>query len=170
MPNKTGEKGRRVLGIDPGTRLCGYGVIDDRGRYLASGTIKMSANRPLHFRLLELYNELVSVIDEFGPSEAAVEKVFFAKSVRAALTLGHARGVILMALEQGGLNVFEYSPLEIKKAVTGYGRAGKQQVQSMVRQVLELDFNPSPDGADALAMALCHRSHAEYQRTLERAL
>lgn len=168
MSGNAGGAGFRVLGIDPGSRLCGYGVIDGGGRYVASGTIKMSSSRPLHFRLAELYRGLASVIDEFSPSESAVEKIFFAKSVHAALSLGHARGVALLALEQSGVNIFEYSPLEIKKAVTGYGRAGKRQVQAMVKQVLNLDFEPSPDGADALAMALCHRSHAEYQRALER--
>lgn len=160
----------RVLGIDPGSRLCGYGVIDSAGAYVASGTIRMTAKRPLHVRLAELYEGLVSVVDEFSPQVASVEKVFFAKSVKAALTLGHARGVALLVLEQKGVDVFEYSPLEIKKAVTGYGRAGKQQVQAMVRQVLGLDFDPSPDGADALAMAVCHRSCDEFQRKLGEAV
>lgn len=158
-----------VIGIDPGSRLCGYGVIDEKGAYLASGTIKMSVGRPLHFRLGELHEGLSSVIDEFSPNEAAVEKVFFAKSVRAALTLGHARGVAMLSLVEREVEVFEYSPLEIKKAVTGYGKAAKAQVQAMVRQVLGLDFDPSPDGADALAMALCHRNQAEFNRKIREA-
>ena len=159
--------GGRVLGVDPGSRLCGYGVIDASGTYVASGTIKMTLTRPLHYRLRELYDGLVAVIDKFQPSESAVEKIFFAKSVKAALSLGHARGVVLMALEQKGVMISEYSPLEIKKAVTGYGKAGKEQVQAMVKQVLNLDFQPSPDGADALAMAVCHHSRMEYQKKVE---
>jgi len=162
--------GRRVIGIDPGSRLCGYGVIDEQGGYVASGTIKMAQAKPLHYRLRELYDGLMSVIQEFSPSEASVEKVFFARSVRAALSLGHARGVVLFALVHGGVQVFEYSPLEIKKAVTGHGKADKTQVQAMVKQILGLDFSPSPDGADALAMAICHRGRAEFQKVIEEAL
>jgi len=169
MAGAASKSGPMVLGVDPGSRLCGYGVIDAAGRYVASGTIKMTADSPLHMRLGELYTGLASVIDEFSPSEASVEKVFFAKSVRAALSLGHARGVALLALEQRGVSVFEYSPLEIKKAVTGYGKAAKSQVQAMVRQILGLDFEPSPDGADALAMAICHRGRADFIRSVREA-
>ena len=169
MAGHSSKSGPRVLGVDPGSRLCGYGIIDGNGGYVASGTIKMTANRPLHVRLGELFKGLGSVIEEFSPSEASVEKVFFAKSVSAALTLGHARGVALLALEMSGVGVFEYSPLEIKKAVTGYGKADKPQVQAMVKQILGLDFSPSPDGADALAMAICHRGRAEFLRTVEEA-
>jgi len=161
-----GKTGQSVLGIDPGSRLCGYGVIDGNGKYLASGTIKMSPGKPLHIRLGELHEGLVSVIEEFSPGSASVEKVFFAKSVRAALTLGHARGVAMLALVNAGVEVFEYSPLEIKKAVTGHGKADKRQVQAMVRQILGLDFSPSPDGADALAMAICHRSRDEFRKVI----
>jgi crossover junction endodeoxyribonuclease RuvC len=161
--------GRRVLGIDPGSRLCGYGVIDENGSYVASGTIRMTPGNPLHLRLRELYDGLTSVVHEFSPTMASVEKVFFARSVRAALSLGHARGVALLALVEAGVEVFEYSPLEIKKAVTGHGKADKRQVQAMVRQILGLDFNPSPDGADALAMAICHRGRHEFQKKVEEA-
>ncbi len=152
----------RMLGIDPGSRMCGYGVIDSDGSYVASGTIKMTASRPLHVRLGELYEGLTSVMDEFSPTVASVEKIFFAKSVKAALTLGHARGVALLILEQRGVDIHEYSPLEIKKAVTGHGKAEKHQVQAMVKQILALDFDPSPDGADALAMAICHQNHQAF--------
>lgn len=158
--------GRRVLGVDPGSRLCGYGVIDENGKYVASGTIRMTPGKPLHLRLGELHDGLVSVIEEFSPQMASVEKVFFAKSVRAALSLGHARGVAMLALVEGGVEVFEYSPLEIKKAVTGHGKADKRQVQAMVKQILGLDFSPSPDGADALAMAICHQSCDKFSKVV----
>jgi crossover junction endodeoxyribonuclease RuvC len=129
----------------------------------------MTTGMPLHSRLRELHEGLASVIEEFSPEAASVEKVFFAKSVRAALSLGHARGVALLALVEAGVEVFEYSPLEIKKAVTGQGKAGKSQVQAMVRQILGLDFSPSPDGADALAMAICHRGRDKFNKVVEEA-
>lgn len=145
-----------VIGIDPGSRRCGFGVLSRDGSYLASGTIVLSENGPLPERLRELHDELVSVIGEHGPSVAAVERVFFARSVKSALTLGEARGVVLMAASSMGLDVREYSATEVKKSVTGYGRAEKSQVQEMVRRVLGLDHGLSPDGADALAIAICH--------------
>ena len=133
MAGHSSKSGPRVLGVDPGGRLCGYGVIDGNGGYVASGTIKMTANRPLHVRLGELFKALVSVIEEFSPSEASVEKVFFAKSVKAALTLGHARGVALLALEMSGVGGFEYSPLEVKKAVT---------MKETFKEVVKEDLTP----------------------------
>lgn len=160
---------RRVLGIDPGSRYCGYGVIGADGSYVSSGTLQMTLSRPLDYRLNELYEGLTSILDEFSPTVAAVEQVFFARSVKAALSLGHARGVVLFSLAQRGIEVFEYAPLEIKKAVTGYGRAEKSQVQEMVSQVLGLNFKPSTDGADALAAAICHKSLSEYKNRMEQA-
>lgn len=148
-----------VLGIDPGSYACGYGVVKQRGNghyYLASGRITMSRGAPLEERLKELYSGLTEVIKEFSPGAGAVEKIFFAKGVRAALSLGHARGIALLALANEGVPLYEYSALEVKKAITGYGRAEKTQVQYMIKRILGLDFQPSPDGADALALALCH--------------
>ena len=147
-----------MLGIDPGSRKCGFGVLGPDGGYLASGTIVLKAGDPLHLRLNELYNELVDVIDEYRPAVAAVERVFFAKSAKSALTLGQARGVAILAASIRGLDVMEYSATEVKKAVTGYGRAEKGQVQDMVRQMLGIDHALSPDGADAIAIAMCHVS------------
>jgi crossover junction endodeoxyribonuclease RuvC len=152
----------RVLGIDPGSRLCGYGIIDTNGQYITSGTIAVTAGAPLDGRLREIYRDLVDVIREFEPQIASVEKVFFAKSVQSALTLGHARGVALLAASEHGLSVHEYSALEVKKAVTGYGKAEKSQVQEMVKRVLNINTALSPDGADALAIALCHISRIKY--------
>ncbi len=145
-----------VLGIDPGSRKCGFGVLGPDGGYLASGTIVLAAKDPLHMRLKELYDELVDVIDEYRPEIAVVEKVFFARNVKSALILGQARGVALLAASSRGLGVEEYSAAEVKKAVTGYGRAEKGQVQEMVKSILKLDHSLSPDGADAIAVALCH--------------
>ena len=154
----TQGKGVTVLGIDPGSRKCGFGVLGPDGGYLASGTIALPEGEPLHIRLKELFEELTSVIEEFRPSVAAVEKVFFAHSAKSALTLGQARGVALLAASVGGLEVREYAATEVKKAVTGYGRAEKGQVQEMVKSILEIDHSLSPDGADAIAVALCHIS------------
>lgn len=156
----------RVLGIDPGSRICGYGIIEtavrSRGQskdgyiYIASGRIELSVKLPLHLRLKEIYDELTDIIREHRPTEAAVERVFFAKSARAALNLGHARGVSLLAATSERLPVYEYSALEVKKAVVGYGRAEKRQVQQMVRTILNLRTTLSPDSADALALSICH--------------
>ncbi len=148
-----------VLGIDPGSICCGYGLVRmKKGEclYVSSGRIRMTAGAPLARRLTELFEGLSEVVREFSPQACAVEKIFFAKSVRSALSLGHARGIALLAGAMSGVPVYEYSPLEIKKAVTGYGRAEKSQVQAMIMRLLGLSFSPSTDGADALALALCH--------------
>ena len=155
---KAGPDAGPVLGIDPGSRKCGFGIVSPDGKYLASGTIVLPEKEPLPTRLRELYDELASVIVEFRPTLAAVEKVFFAHSAKSALILGQARGVALLAASVGGLEVREYSATEVKKAVTGYGRAEKGQVQDMVKSILGLGHALSPDGADALAVAICHLS------------
>lgn len=161
----------KILGIDPGSIYCGYGFIKTTGKpgpravrslrdsrivYLASGRIVLPARKPLHIRLKELYTTLTEVIAEYGPDEIVVEKMFFAKGIKAALSLGHTRGVVLTAAALTGLDIYEYSPLEVKKAVVGYGKADKNQVQKMVRAILEIGHALSPDSADALAIALCH--------------
>ncbi len=158
-----------TLGIDPGSRCCGYGIIETEGasfRYVSSGTIALSRGKPLHERLRELHEGLMEVISEFRPSEAVVEKVFFAKSARSALSLGHARGIALVAAASSGLDVHEYSALEVKKAITGYGRAEKSQVQEMVKKLLGIGASLSPDGADALGLALCHINTRSYKRAV----
>lgn len=149
-----------ILGIDPGSHFCGYGIIDSTGAYVASGRIVLSGKDPLHNRLKDLHEGLMSVLSEFSPSVAAVEKVFYAASIRSALTLGHARGVVLQALSSRGLEIFEYSPLEVKKSITGYGRAEKSQVQAMITAMLGIRHKVSSDSADALALAVCHRHQA----------
>ncbi|RMG02860.1 MAG: crossover junction endodeoxyribonuclease RuvC [Nitrospirae bacterium] len=150
----------KVIGIDPGSIACGFGVVekDGRGRLhcIEYGTIRPERGLALHERLGVLYKTLTEVIDRTGPDEAAVEKVFFAKGIKAALNLGHARGVALLSIAEAGLPYFEYNPNEIKKAVVGYGKAEKRQVQEMVKVILSLREIPQTDSADALAIAICH--------------
>lgn len=149
----------RILGIDPGSRITGYGVIEiDRGRlrYVACGTIKTDQKFPFAHRLNEIFEGINEVIQLHLPVVAAVEDVFLATNPRSALKLGHARGVAVVAATQNGLEVFDYSPRLVKQAVVGYGQAEKGQVQHMIRVLLGLSASPSPDAADALAVAICH--------------
>ncbi len=157
-----------VLGIDPGSIYCGYGLVR-KGKnnscvYVSSGRIGMTKSAPLERRLMELFEGLSSLIEELSPQAGAVEKIFFAKNAKAALSLGHARGIALLALANGGVPVYEYSALEVKKAVTGYGRAEKYQVQEMIKRLLGLGFSPSTDGADALALAFCHLNRQDFDQ------
>jgi crossover junction endodeoxyribonuclease RuvC len=149
-----------VLGIDPGTAITGYGIIRCDGTAVdpvTYGTITTPANSPLPQRLRQLYSELKHLIESHHPHQAAVEELFFARNARTALSVGHARGVILLALAEAGLSVHGYTPLQVKRAVTGYGRASKEQMQQMVRLLLGLESTPRPDDvADALAVAICH--------------
>ena len=149
-----------VLGIDPGTAITGYGLVreDDEGQALVGyGVITTPAGQPLPERLQTIYRGLADVIREHQPEQAAVEELFFSRNVRTALSVGHARGVVLLALADAGLQVYEYKPLEVKQAITGYGGADKQQVQEMVRMLLDLERVPQPDdAADAVAVAVCH--------------
>jgi crossover junction endodeoxyribonuclease RuvC len=150
----------RVLGIDCGSRVTGYGVIDTDGAdcvFVRCGAIRSRPADPLAGRLRSIYNGIFEVIREFGPEAAAFENVFYATNVQSALKLGHVRGVSMFAAAEANLPVFEYSPLEVKSAVTGYGRAEKPQVQQMVKALLKLDALPEPyDASDALAVAICH--------------
>lgn len=149
----------RVLGIDPGSRVTGYGVIDvsvGRLDFVACGTIKTNAKQPFAHRLNEIFEGINEVIQLHTPATAAVEDVFLATNPRSALKLGHARGVAVVAAMQNGLAVHDYSPRAVKQAVAGYGQAEKSQVQHMVKALLSLSGSPSPDAADALAVAICH--------------
>ncbi|MCD4828151.1 MAG: crossover junction endodeoxyribonuclease RuvC [Candidatus Cloacimonetes bacterium] len=154
-----------ILGIDPGSRFCGYGLLQvENRRIVAAGsdTIRIPARWPLERKLVRLREEIAKVIAEHKPDAAAVETIYFGKNVRTAFTQGHVRGVILLALAEAGVTVYDYTPSEIKKAVVGNGRASKQQVRYMVQQILGLSTPPeTEDAADALAIALCHNNHRQ---------
>ena len=161
----------RVVGIDPGTATTGYGVIEETaGRLIlvAFGTICTPAGQPMPERLLELHNRLIALLALHAPDTAAVESLFFQKNVRTAISVGQARGTVLLALAQRGMPVGEYTPLQVKQAVTGYGGAEKRQVQIMVRTLLGLAELPKPDdAADALAVAICHAHSQKIHRLAE---
>jgi crossover junction endodeoxyribonuclease RuvC len=151
----------RVLGIDCGTECTGYGVVElrpDGGLvYLAGGAIRLSPREPLPIRLATIFDRMRAIIEEHRPDKVAIEDVFYAVNVKSALKLGQVRGVAMVVASRAGLEVAEYSPLTIKSAVVGYGRAEKQQVQHMVTRLLDLAAVPEPpDVADALAIAICH--------------
>jgi crossover junction endodeoxyribonuclease RuvC len=148
-----------ALGIDPGSRITGYGLVASEGSrltFLAADCIKTNAKAPLAQRLGQVYNGLVEVIRSHTPEVVAVEDIFYAKNVRSAAVLGHVRGVALLAAAISGLEVFEYAPAQTKVAVAGYGRADKAQVALMVKQILGIRGNLQPDASDALAVAICH--------------
>jgi len=148
----------RILGIDPGSRITGYGIIDfhqNNARHVASGCIHV-AGRDLTERLRAIFDGITAVVDSEGPAELAVEQVFFHRNAASALKLGQARGAALMAGVTRGLPLYEYSPNEVKQAVTGRGHAAKDQVQHMIKMLLCLRELPASDAADALAVAICH--------------
>ncbi|MCB0072336.1 MAG: crossover junction endodeoxyribonuclease RuvC [Caldilineaceae bacterium] len=148
--------------------MTGYGVVgrtaDDAFVLLACGVIRTAAETPMAQRLLELHTDLRALIAEFKPDVMAVEKLFFGRNVTTAITVGQARGAILLAAALAGLEIAEYTPAEIKQAVSGYGNADKQQIQQMVQYLLNLDDIPRPDdAADGVAVALCHLQSARYR-------
>src|ERR1700737_2157331 len=159
----------RVLGIDCGTQHTGYGLIASDGRshhMIAAGSINTSPKDPLEARLLRIAQGLREVIGIHSPDSAAVEAVFYAQNVKTALKLSHVRGVVLLTIAEAGLAVGEYSPLEIKTSVVGYGRAEKQQMKLMVHSLLGLeDVIESEDACDAIAVAICHATHATLRLT-----
>jgi crossover junction endodeoxyribonuclease RuvC len=149
----------RILGIDPGTNVTGYGVIEKHRNGLTEilhGEIRIPRDRLLSERLARIYDGLMEVVKKSNPDRVALEDIFYGKNVKSLIKQGHARGVILLAASHSGLPVYEYSPLEIKQAVVGYGRAEKSQVQQMVKAILGMPVVPTADAADALAVAICH--------------
>jgi crossover junction endodeoxyribonuclease RuvC len=158
-----------ALGIDPGTATTGYGLVQEQDGNLIVvdyGVILTASELEMPERLLEIFHQLNKIILLHRPESSAVEKLFFQRNVRTALSVGQARGVILLALAEAGLPVYEYTPLEVKQAVAGYGGADKNQVQQMVRALLSLKEVPQPDdAADALAVAICHL-HSNRWRSL----
>jgi crossover junction endodeoxyribonuclease RuvC len=160
----------RILGIDPGTRITGYGIIDVEGnrlRHVDNGIIKTRSSDPLPLRLKIIYDGLSTILKEFSPQAVAVEQVFLAKNPRAALTLGHARGTAVLSAVNLGLEVHEYSALQVKSAVVGYGHAAKQQVQQMVKALINLPEVAQEDAADALAVAICHANSRTMQQAIK---
>jgi crossover junction endodeoxyribonuclease RuvC len=161
----------RVLGIDPGSIVTGYGIVEDcQGKltHVDSGTISLSHINTFPQRLREIYERLTSVISSYSPECAAIEEVFFAKNVRSAIKLSHARGVAILAAENAHLPLYEYSPLEIKQSLVGYGRASKDQIEKMTRYLLGIPQVKSLDASDALAVAICHLHSAKLRERIGR--
>ncbi len=159
----------RIIGIDPGTVCCGYGIVETRSRrggspanpvHIISGDIRLNRKEPLPARLKTLYDSLKSITEQYRPSHLCLEKIFYHKSIRSAFTLGSARGVVLLLAAENSIPVSEYNSTELKMALTGYGRAEKRQVQEMVKIILNLDrcsdSTVSEDSTDALALCICH--------------
>jgi len=153
-----------VLGIDPGLATTGYGLVAGDGQALeavAYGVLRTPAHTPIAERLVLLHDELTTLLDHYRPNVVAMEELFFSTNARTAMTVGEARGVLLLTAAQAGLTICEYTPLQVKQAVTGYGQADKRQVQTMVRLLLDLPELPRPDdAADALAVSICHHHSA----------
>ena len=157
----------RILGIDPGTGILGFGVIDlgqsGKVQLVDAGVIRTPVKEDDAVRLLTIYEELTDIIAQNKPTVMSVEKLFFARNVTTAMTVAQARGVVLLCGQQTGLALYEYTPMQIKQAITGYGKADKKQVQEMVRVLLRLKEVPKPDdAADALAAALTYASTARF--------
>lgn len=154
----------RILGIDPGVAIVGFGLIEsDRGtlRMLQYGAITTPAGLPLAARLAQINRDMEELIDTFRPDEISVEELFFSKNITTGIAVAHARGVILCAAEKKKIPIYEYTPMQVKQAVAGYGLADKKQVMDMTRRLLKLKAVPRPDdAADALAIALCHARSA----------
>lgn len=150
----------RIIGIDPGTGILGFGVVDFTGgksKMIDAGVIKTPAHTPLDERLEDIFDGLMEVIGQTKPNAMSIEKLFFARNVTTAMSVSHARGVAMLAGKKSGLSIFEYTPLQIKQTLTGYGRADKKQMQEMVKLHLNLKTTPKPDDcADALAAAITH--------------
>ncbi len=149
----------KVLGIDPGTRVMGYGIVESEGSrliHIDNGAIFTRTDDPLPKRLKEIYDGISKVIDSYSPDVISIEDIFYSKNVKSSLKLGHARGAAIVAAVNKGLDVFEYSATAIKSAVVGYGRAEKGQIQQMVKILLNLPEPPQEDAADALAASICH--------------
>ncbi|TFG93816.1 MAG: crossover junction endodeoxyribonuclease RuvC [Syntrophobacterales bacterium] len=153
-----------ILGIDPGTKTTGYGVVERGGRGLlhrAHGDISMKRGQSVSACLKQIYEQLIEIMKEYEPDAVALEDVFYGKNVKSLVKLAQARGVIILAASNSDIPLYEYTPLEVKKAVVGYGKAEKSQVQHMVRAILVLRETPPPDASDALAIAICHANSSK---------
>lgn len=161
----------RILGIDPGYAILGYGIIEKTGNHFSPihyGAITTTKDLPMDRRLEKLYDELREIIEEFRPEVASIEQLYFNNNAKTAINVGQARGVAVLACIKGGIEIAEYTPLQIKQALVGYGRADKKQVQFMVKTMLNLSQVPKPDDtADALAAAICHGHSADTRDRLK---
>jgi crossover junction endodeoxyribonuclease RuvC len=160
----------RVLGIDPGSQSTGFGIInhEETGyRVLTFGAIRPSRRLPFHLKLNEISREVGEIIAAHTPDEVAIESPFYAQNIKTAIALGQVRGAVLVAVAASGCSLFEYSALEIKKAVTGYGQAEKLQVKAMVKALLKIEGEVEMDASDALAAAICHLNTRMFQKTVE---
>ena len=162
----------RILGIDPGVATIGFGLVEaDRtgARLLQYGVITTPPGIPLSSRLCQISRDMVQLLDQFRPEEAAVEELFFSKNITTGIAVAHGRGVILLEVERSGVPVFEYTPMQVKQAVAGYGGADKRQVMLMTQRLLKMREIPRPDdAADALAIAICHARSATSLLNTER--
>jgi crossover junction endodeoxyribonuclease RuvC len=152
----------KILGIDPGSQITGYGVVERSGRGLKAifyGDIKLSRQLALSNRLARIYDALMDVVGQINPDAIAIEDVFYGKNIKSLVKQGEARGVALLAGAKASIPIFEYTPLDVKKTVVGYGRAEKSQVQKMVKAILNLPELPTEDASDALAIAICHANY-----------
>ena len=150
----------KILGIDPGMAIVGYSVVEYDGnslKLLHSGSIQTEKNEKESKRLLEIYNDMNTIVDKFKPDVCAIEKLFFFRNQTTVMPVAHARGVILTVLEKFGIPIFEYTPMEVKQVLTGYGRADKKEVEQMVKIALKTDILPKLDDTiDSIAIAICH--------------
>lgn len=150
----------RIIGIDPGYAIVGFGVIEyNKARFdvVDYGAVTTPAGMDFNSRLLEIYNDLCYILDKFKPEYMAIERLYFTSNQKTAIDVAQARGIVLLAARQRNISVFEYTPLQVKQSVTGYGKAVKKQVQEMTTRILKLNEIPKPDDtADALAIAICH--------------
>ncbi len=163
----------RVLGVDPGSRITGYGLLEERNReisFIEAGLVKPPEKMPFSQKIHRIFQGLVEILERSAPDAVAVEDLFYAKNARSSLKLGHARGAALIAAGQHNIPVFEYTPLEIKKSVVGYGRADKEQVRSMVSMMLQLKKQVPLDASDALAAAICHINSSRLRRLTKKSL
>lgn len=170
MTSRARNSPRKIIGIDPGSIALGYGIITTDGRnasYVASGVVSPPSGAPLPDRLRCIYQTLTEIVRSHRPDDMVVEKIFFAKGVKSALNLGHARGIVLLAGASENVPIHECTALQVKKAVVGYGRAEKSQVQEMVKLILGIKGSLYPDSADALALALCYMNALKFNESVK---
>jgi crossover junction endodeoxyribonuclease RuvC len=162
----------KIMGIDPGLAKVGWGIIeilDDRNTVLIDhGCLSTSAKKPIVNRLSSIYKEIYMLVEKYEPREVSIEEIFFAKNAKSAINVAQARGVILLALDHSQSDVYEYTPLQIKQALVGYGKAGKEQVMYMVKNFLKLEQMPATDHeSDALAAAICHDNYRKLNKVIK---